>query len=87
MDESDFGLSESNFSSGSIQQPAFLKANLSAKRERSATMIPKTQSFMSNLKNLILEDDEDLIDETEGQITVSKKTETLLEDDYSDQFD
>lgn len=96
LDETDFGLSESNFShsmmsnkigsfvsntavaaaagqhasSASSTQPNFLKSQL-AGRDRSATAIEKKPYKMS--KNLIIEDDEDLIDETEGKITKSGK--------------
>lgn len=99
MEESDFGLSESNFSHSMMSNKigAFATNNGTAParqtakagmRERAATQVQKN-SYKIN-KNLIVEDDEELIDETDGLGTSSKKDVRVKEEDdsaYSDDFE
>ena len=107
MEESDFGLSESNFSHSMLSNkigsfatsqtsagatPSFVKngpVGTAGMRDRAATQVQPKPSYKMN-KNLIIEDDEELIDETDGLGTSSKKGEKVKEEEdsaYSDDFD
>ena len=62
-----------------------MKANLnSLNRERAGTQINPKPYKMS--KNLILEDDEDLVDETDQKLK-EKSGKADEDEDYSDDFD
>ena len=97
MDDTDFGLSESNFSqrlgnftaagsnsgvSSTNTQSAALRANLA--RDRAQTLAEKKSSIMS--KNLIAEEDE-LVSETDGLGASLKKSKKSPGDDDDDEDD
>ena len=105
MEETDFNVSESNFShsmmsnkigafagnpAAAAQNSQSFKAN--AGRDRAATQATKPYRTQMS-KNLIPEDDEELVDETEGLGTSSKKgkggdnDDDNDDEDYSDDFD
>ena len=78
----------------SVQSPSgILKGTVAKGRDRALTHAEKKTSIMS--KNLIVEDDDELVDETDGLGSSSKKLGGAAKngaqdednDDYSDDFD